>query len=132
MPFLFVNGSEGTPNNVVGATIPLPAGKYTTLHVLGAADTANSDGKITVTYVEGTVELPLRLTAWRSAAAFGESEAVTTNLIHAKTGIQNVKLAIFHQKIPLDPAREVASVVLPAAATPRPHLFAVALEKGKA
>ncbi|MFD8495191.1 Tat pathway signal sequence domain protein [Amycolatopsis sp. NPDC059657] len=132
VPFLFVNGSEGTPNNVVGATIPLPAGKYTTLHVLGAADTANSNGKITVTYVDGTVELPLRLTAWRSAAAFGESEAVTTNLMHAKAGIQNVKLAIFHQKIPLDPAREVASIALPAAATPRPHLFAVTLEKGKA
>jgi alpha-L-fucosidase 2 len=131
VPFLFVNGSEGTPNNVVGATIPLPAGKYVTLHLLGAADTGNADTTLKVSYVDGSVEVPLRLTGWRAPAAFGESEAITTNQPHLRAGVQPVKLTIFHQRIPLDPAGEVASVTLPSAVTPRPHVFAVTLEKGK-
>ncbi|WP_037315755.1 glycosyl hydrolase family 95 catalytic domain-containing protein [Amycolatopsis orientalis] len=131
VPFLFVNGGEGTPNNVVGATIPLPAGKYATLHLLGAADTGNAVTTLKVSYVDGSAEVPLRLTGWRAAAAFGESEAVTTNQLHSRAGVQSVKLAIFHQRVPLDPAREVVSVTLPSAATPRPHVFAVTLEKGK-
>ncbi len=131
VPFLFVNGGEGTPNNVVGSTIPLPAGNYATLHVLGAADTGNAGTTLKVSYVDGSADVPLRLTGWRNPAAFGESEAIVTNQSHTRAGVQSVKLAIFHQRVPLDPAREVASVTLPSAVTPRPHLFAVTLEKGK-
>ncbi|GAA4540933.1 glycosyl hydrolase family 95 catalytic domain-containing protein [Amycolatopsis samaneae] len=134
VPFLFVNGAEGTPNNVLGTgqAIPLPAGKYATLHVLGAADTGKATTTLTVSYRDGTsAQVPLRLTDWRSAASFGETEAVVTTQMHTRAGIQATRLAIFHQRVPLDAAREVVSVTLPAATGPRPHLFALTLEKPK-
>ncbi|MGC7095771.1 glycosyl hydrolase family 95 catalytic domain-containing protein [Amycolatopsis lurida] len=131
--FVFVNGHEGTPNNVVpgGAPIVLPEGAYGVLHLLGASDNGNTNTTMTITYTDGsTAELPLKLTDWRASAAFGESEAITASQLHAKDGPKPVKLAIFHQTIELDPARSPKSLTLPAAAKPRPHLFAITLEKG--
>lgn len=62
VPFLFAHGSGGMPNNAVGATIPLFTGKYATPRLLGAADTV-----LKVSSVDGSADVPLRLTGWRSA-----------------------------------------------------------------
>ncbi|MEV4314430.1 Tat pathway signal sequence domain protein [Actinocrispum sp. NPDC049592] len=131
--FVFVNGSEGTPNNVIpdGKPITVPSGRYSTLHLLAASDNGNTDGSLTVTYADGTAQVPLQITDWRTSPAFGETEAVRTSQMHTRTGPVNVRLSVFHQKITLDPSRELTSLTLPVAPGPRPHIFAVTLEKPK-
>jgi hypothetical protein len=132
--FEFVNGGEGTPNNIVpaGQAITLPNGRYATLHLLAASDNGNTDRTITATYADGsTTQISLRITDWRTPPAFGETEAVRTNQMHTRTGPAAVRLSIFHQKLALDPGKDLVSVVLPAASGPRPHIFAVTLEKPK-
>jgi hypothetical protein len=131
IPFLFTNGGEGTLNNVVaaGQTIELPPGRYGRLHLLGAADTANSETTATAAYADGTAEVPLRLTAWLADPVYGESVAIRTPLLHTRSGPLDVQAAIFHQTVDLDPARELRSLTLPAPAAARPHLFSLSLER---
>ncbi|GAA2431326.1 hypothetical protein GCM10010191_51380 [Actinomadura vinacea] len=130
--FLFVNDVEGTKNNLTasGQTIPVPAGKYARLHLLGASDNGNTDATMTAVYADGsTATLPLRLTDWKSGPAYGESEAIRAPQHHSRTGAKDVKVAIFHQKADLDPAKELKELRLPSLPRPRPHLFAVSLER---
>ncbi|RSM78985.1 Tat pathway signal sequence domain protein [Kibdelosporangium aridum] len=131
IPFEFVNGNEGAPNNIIpaGQTIQLPPGKYPTMHLLAASDNGNTNTKLTVTYADGTAQVPLQITDWRASPAFGETEALRTRQMHTRTGPAETRLSIFHQKVPLDPARELLSITLPAAAKPRPHIFAITLQK---
>ncbi|HKS48942.1 MAG TPA: hypothetical protein VJT49_28310 [Amycolatopsis sp.] len=132
VPFLFTNGSEGSQNNVVatGQTINVPADRYERLHLLGPSDNGNVSSTLIVAYTDGsTAQVPLRLTGWRSGAAFGETEAIRTGQMHSRTDPVNVQLAIFHQLVPLDPARELASITLPNLIKPRPHLFTATPEK---
>jgi alpha-L-fucosidase 2 len=133
IPFEFVNGSEGTPNNIVPAaqTITLPTGRYATLHLLAASDGGNTSSTLTVTYADGTAQIPLRITDWRTPPAYGETEAIRTSQMHSRSGPSAVRLSIFHQKLTLDASRELVSLTLPATAKPRPHIFAITLEKSK-
>jgi len=130
--FLFVNGGEGTLNNVIaaGQTIQVPAGRYDSLHLLGAADTGNSETTVTATYTDGsTGALPLRLTGWLTDPQFAETVAIRAPLLHTRTGPQSIQVAIFHQVVPLDATRELASVTLPQPVGARPHIFALSLER---
>jgi alpha-L-fucosidase 2 len=132
IPFLFVNGVEGTKNNITaaGQTIEVPADGYARLHLLGASDNGNTDTTMTATYADGTTAtLPLRLTDWKAGPAFDETEAIRAPQYHSRTGAKDVKVAIFHQTVELDQARELVSITLPTMTAPRPHLFALTLEK---
>jgi hypothetical protein len=129
--FPFADGAEGTRNNVVatGQTLALPAGRYKTLHVIGAADTANVSLPATLTYADAnTATVPLELTAWLADPNYGETVALRTNLVHTPTGALNLQAALFHQRLPVDPARDLVSITLPTPTGPRPHIFALALE----
>jgi alpha-L-fucosidase 2 len=132
IPFLFSNGSEGDLNNVVatGQSIELPPGRYESLHVLGAADTGNAGLTATLTYADGsTAAVALQLTAWLADPSYGETVAVRTTQVHTRTGALGVQAALFHQIVPVDPTRELRSVTLPQPTGPRPHLFALTLER---
>jgi alpha-L-fucosidase 2 len=132
IPFRFVNGVEGTRNNVTaaGQTIAVPAGAYARLHLLGASDNGNTSTTMTATYADGsTAAVPLRLTDWKTGPAYGETEAVRAPQFHSRTGAKDVKVAIFHQVEDLDPGKELTAITLPTLAAPRPHLFAITLEK---
>jgi len=132
IPFLFVNGVEGTRNNVTaaGQTIEVPAGAYARLHLLGASENGNTNTTMTVTYADGsTAAVPLRLTDWKASPAYDETEAVRAPQFHTRTGAKDVPVAIFHQAVALDPAKALASLTLPAMTAPRAHLFAITLEK---
>ncbi|MBP2473210.1 hypothetical protein JOF53_002082 [Crossiella equi] len=132
IPFTFTNGHEGTRNNVLaaGQTIPLPEGAYTRLHVLGASDNGNTDAQATLHYTDGTAAtVRLALTDWLTSAAFGESEAVRTNQIHDRTGPRPRRASVFHQVLPVDPARRLRALTLPTTTRPRAHVFALTLEK---
>jgi alpha-L-fucosidase 2 len=135
VPFVVVNGVEGTKNNLTaaGQTITVPPGRYSWLHLLGASDNGNADSTVTATYADGsTAALPLQLTDWKSGPVFGETEAIRTRQFHTRTGPRDVAVAIFHQKVVLDETRELRSLTLPALTGPRPHLFALSLEKPSA
>jgi alpha-L-fucosidase 2 len=128
IPFLFVNGVEGTKNNVTsaGQTIELPAGNYARLHLLGASAGGNTDTTMTATYADGsTAAVPLRLTDWKAGPAYGETEAIRAPQYHSRTGAKDVKVAIFHQVADVDPARQLVALTLP---TARAHLFAITIE----
>jgi hypothetical protein len=85
---------------------------------------------MTATYADGsTALLPLRLTDWKAGPAYNETEAIRTPQYHSRTGAKDVKVAIFHQVVELDPAKELTSITLPALTAPRPHLFAISAEK---
>jgi len=132
--FAFTNGSEGSHNNVIaaGQKIDVPAGGYANLHVLGAGDSGNVTIPAVATYADGsTAKLTIQLTAWLSGPAYGETEAVRTSQIHARSGPVGTKAAIFHQTVALDPAKELSSITLtaPASGTARAHVFALTLEE---
>jgi hypothetical protein len=132
IPFLFVNGVEGSKNNVTaaGQTIAVPAGAYARLHLLGASNGGNTNTTMTATYADGsTANLPLKLTEWKTPPAFGETEAVRAPQFHSRTGAKDVKVTIFHQVVEVDPARQLVALTLPAMSTPRAHVFALTLEK---
>ena len=127
IPFLFVNGVEGTNNNVTtaGQTIEVPAGGYARLHLLGASAGGNADAPMTATYADGsTAPVPLQLTDWKAGPAYGETEAVRAPQYHSRAGAKDVKVAIFHQVVDVDPARQLVALALP---TARAHLFAITL-----
>ena len=132
IPFLFVNGVEGSRNNVTaaGQTIAVQPGRYVRLHLLGASDNGNSDASMTVTYADGsTAALPLRLTDWKAGPAYHETEAIRAPQYHSRGGAKDVKVAIFHQVVVVDPAKELSSITLPTLTGPRPHLFAISAER---
>ncbi|HEX6354884.1 glycosyl hydrolase family 95 catalytic domain-containing protein [Actinophytocola sp.] len=132
IPFLFTNGVEGTKNNVTaaGQTIDVPAGDYARLHLLGASNGGNANTTMTARYADGsTATVPLQLTDWKAGPAFGETEAVRTPQFHSRTGAKDVKVAIFHQVVDVDPARQLVALTLPTMTTPRAHVFALTLEK---
>jgi alpha-L-fucosidase 2 len=130
--FLFSNGSEGDPNNVVpaGQTIAPPPGRYASLHVLGAGDTGNASTTVTATYADGTsAATTLRLTGWLADPAYHETVAIRTRQIHTRAGALDVRAGIFHQVLAVDPARELTAITLAAATDARPHIFALSLER---
>ncbi|MFI1868375.1 glycosyl hydrolase family 95 catalytic domain-containing protein [Streptomyces jumonjinensis] len=131
--FSFANGGEGTKNNVIaaGRRIAVPAGSYARLHVLGAGDLGHVTVPVLLSYEDGsTATVPIRLTAWLSGPAYGETEAVRTSQIHTRGGPLGVKAALFHQRAALDPARRLVAVTLnaPASGSARAHVFALSLE----
>jgi alpha-L-fucosidase 2 len=131
--FLFFNGAEGTLNNVVaaGQMIALPQGKYHAIHLIGAADSGNVSIPATLTYADGSTQVvPLQLTGWLADPNYGETVALRTNLVHTPTGALNLQAALFHQKLPADPARDLVSLTLPQPTGARPHIFSLALERG--
>jgi alpha-L-fucosidase 2 len=131
--FSFTNGSEGSNNNLIaaGQKVSVPAGSYAKLHVLGSGDTADVTVPAEFGYADGsTAKADIRLTAWLSGPKYGETEAVRTGQIHTRTGPLSTKAAIFHQRVALDPAKELSSVTLGApSGTARAHIFALTLEK---
>ncbi|MET7617488.1 Tat pathway signal sequence domain protein [Streptomyces sp. NPDC005408] len=131
--FSFTNGSEGSKNNVVaaGQRIAVPTGAYARLHVLGAGDSGNVTVPAVLSYADGsTSTVQIKLTAWLSGPANGETEAVRSSQIHTRTGPVGTKAAIFHQRVALDPSKQLSSITLtaPAGGTARAHVFALSLE----
>ncbi|HEV2781596.1 MAG TPA: twin-arginine translocation signal domain-containing protein [Actinophytocola sp.] len=105
---------------VAAGTLPTPA----------TAETSHVDDRMRSDRAwERFLAGQLRLTDWKSGPAFAETEAIRTTRYHTRAGARDVKVAIFHQVVALDPTRELRSITLPAATAPRPHLFAISLER---
>ncbi|WP_235002525.1 lectin [Actinacidiphila paucisporea] len=130
----------GQPDNleVSGQTIPQPAGSTGHfLGLLGSATNAPTDGsgvpgELTVTYTDGsTAKATVAFSDWTlnggSAQPLpGNTAAITTAYRDtASGGRDTVKAYVFSVKVPLDPAKTVASLTLPVTgAAGTVHLFA--------
>lgn len=109
------------PADVVDAvsskTIPLPAGKYNSLHVLATAIEGNQTRQtFTITYTDGTTSTATQsLSDWSGSAGFrGETDAV--EVPYRLTGDGAVDGNPFHlwaYDFKADPAKEVKSLSLP-------------------
>ena len=59
-----------------GQTLPVTAGKYDQIELLVSAHHGNQQPNLTLDYADGTVNMPLRVTDWAPAPAFGERIAI--------------------------------------------------------
>ena len=96
--------------------------------MLGAAVRGPAEAPVTLRYSDGsTAQVTLRLSDWGRPPGFGERIAVQTTHRHSATGDDPLRVRILHQVLPVDPARTLTSVTLPAAS--RMHLFAITLQQ---
>ncbi|MFG1809700.1 lectin [Streptomyces sp. NPDC049040] len=132
--------ASGQPDNleVAGQTVPQPAGSSGAfLGLLGSATNAPTDGsgvpgELTVTYTDGsTAKATVAFSDWTLNG--GSSKALPGNTAAAVSAYRNtasggrdgVKAYVFSVKVPIDPAKTVASLTLPVTgASGTVHLFA--------
>lgn len=132
--YVFGSPQPGQQNNVEarGQVIPLPAGKFDLLKVLGAAhNNPNGDatGDVVIRHTDGTTRtLPLRFSDWAQTARFGEDETVFMPHRHAGGGDTGPAVRLFTQNLSLDPSKDVASITLPN--QDKFHVFAITAVKG--
>jgi alpha-mannosidase len=113
----FKLGPANVPDAVSGKTIPLPAGKYSSIHVLATALEGNQTRQaFLITYTDGTTSTATQnLSDWSGSAGFrGESDAV--EVPYRLTGDGSVDGNPFHlwaYDFKADPAKEVKSLTLP-------------------
>jgi Chitobiase/beta-hexosaminidase C-terminal domain len=110
-------GSAGVPSAINSATLPLPAGNYSALQVLGAAVQGNHVKQVfVVNYTDGTSDsFTQSMSDWTTPQSYpGEAKAVTMayrvrNLGTTLTG----PVYVYGYTFALNPAKTVASVALP-------------------
>ncbi|MET7285173.1 lectin [Streptomyces sp. NPDC005573] len=140
VPYLWPTVKSGQVDNLemAGQTIPMAAGTSgSSLGLLGTATNASTDGSgvsgtLTVTYTDGTTaRATVGFSDWTLNAGStkpmpGDTTAVTTGYRNTGSGGRDgVKTYVFATKVPLDPAKQVASLTLPVTgSTGTDHLFA--------
>jgi hypothetical protein len=110
-------GSAGVADAVSNKTIPLPAGNYTTLSILGTAVNGNrTDQTFTVTYSDGTsTSFVQSMSDWYTPQHYsGESIADTMAYRLNPNGSQdNRTFYLYGYSFALNSAKTVASLTLP-------------------
>lgn len=119
--------TAGASRNFVkstGQALALPAGKYSSLHIVGASDngsTGSAAATAVVSYVDGsTATVPLELTGWTNKAAdFGNAVALATPYqLKAGTGQTTTAASLYAATVPLDAGKQVRSLSLAAPSVP--------------
>ena len=130
--FPFLLGPSATQDAVTGTTLPLPAGTFSTLYLVGASnDDPQPAQPFVITYTDGsTATTLLDISSWRSPQGFAD-ETIVAQTSHANTpaGTQipgTVSMYGYH--IPIDPTRVVQSLTLPN--NNQVYLFAASLGFG--
>lgn len=129
--FLFPYTSKGKDNLVEtrGQTLALPAGQFKSLDVLCTSTNSNKKEILKVTYADGTSQaIAFAVTDWCVTPKNGEVIVYKAPYRHIPEGVLvDAKPQIFYLSYPLDPAKTVASLVLPD--KPDLYLFAVTMVK---
>jgi hypothetical protein len=114
----FPLGSPGTSDAVSQQTVPLPAGKFSTLQFLATGVRGNQlNQTFTVTYTDGTsTSLKQSLSDWHTPQAYaGESTAATTAYRLIANGTAGTgPFYLYAYALTLDPTKTVKSMTLPA------------------
>jgi predicted alpha-1,2-mannosidase len=120
--------TAGTTKNFVkstGQAIPLPAGQFGSLHIVGASDngsTGAASETAVVTYSDGsTATVPLQLTGWANSTPpdFGNTVAISTPYqLKAGAGKTTAKAQLFETTVPLVAGKTVRSISLATPSVP--------------
>ncbi len=115
----FPLGPANQPDTVTSATVPLPAGSFASLMMLGGivggGDTTPT-ATFTVRYTDGTTStLTQNLSDWVIPVNYpGESIVTCLPYRNWKYGaVQRDSVCVYGYSIPLDPNKTVASIVMP-------------------
>ncbi|SNT43690.1 hypothetical protein SAMN05421770_11621, partial [Granulicella rosea] len=114
----FYFGPAGLLDAVSGKTVTLPAGQFSALKILATGvNGAQAQQSFKVTYTDGTSTTIVQgLSDWFTPSSFaGETRAIT--MAHRDTGtglIDNRTFYLYEYSLTLNPAKTVASVILPA------------------
>jgi lysophospholipase L1-like esterase len=130
-PLIWPNVPSGQPDNVVanGQRIAV-SGAGDALSFVLASTVSGTSGTGTITYKDGSTQTyTLSVQDWYT----GPTDTMTMQLPHwnGPSGTQSAPIKLYTDTVPLDPAKDVASVVLPAvSASPGPstaamHVFAL-------
>jgi hypothetical protein len=108
----------GTSKNFVttsGQQLAIPAGKYATADVLGAAHGGDVVSSATITYTDGTTsDVPFALTDWAGSARNGNTVAIAMDhRIKQNQGTDGPPVNIFREDLSLDPNKTAQSIALP-------------------
>ena len=111
--------SGGTPDAVSSTTIPLPAGNYTTLNLLGAAaNGVQTNQSFVVTYTDGTTTtITQSLSDWWGPPQnyAGESQVLKMPYLVTPTGATlNQSVIVYGYTLAINSAKTVKSLTLPA------------------
>jgi hypothetical protein len=114
----FPLGAAAAADAVSGTTIPLPAGQYSTLQLLGTGSHANQPNQtFTIKYTDGSVKaISQSLSDWFSPQSYpGEAIAATMAYRLIPTGAtDNRPFNLYGYTFALDNTKTVQSITLPA------------------
>jgi hypothetical protein len=110
--------SGGAPDAVSNTTVPLPAGNYTTLNLLGSAvNGKQANQRFVVTYTDGTTTTIMQsLSDWwgPSQNYAGESQVLQTPYLITPTGATlNYVVHLYGYTFAINSAKTVKSITLP-------------------
>jgi hypothetical protein len=110
-------GAAGAADAVAGVTVPLPAGKFSTLQMLAAGVNGNHPNQtFTVTYSDGTTTVITQsVSDWYTSQSYaGEAKAATLAYRLTSTGAaDNRPFNLYGYSFAINNAKTVASVTLP-------------------
>lgn len=118
---VFPLGPANAPNAVANATVPLPAGKYSVLSLLGAASYGSQSGTLVVTYSDGTTtSFTQTFSDWTQTNPIvtqpGESLALAMNYFNTgskSTYNPGFSYNLYGYSFALNPAKTLQSITLP-------------------
>lgn len=115
--FVFPLGAPADQDVVTSTTVPLPAGSYTTLYLIGTGNIAPEPSQpFTVVYSDGSRSTTLLdISPWRSPQGFaGETIVAQTTEANTPSGTKiSGTFDLYGYRIALDPTRMVQSLILP-------------------
>jgi alpha-mannosidase len=128
VPFIIPSVADGQKNAICceGQEVPLPAGRFATLCVLGACHNGSFNESAVLIFSDGSRQMvQLGLSDWCHSPAFGEAPGLAFTHRHRGGGDDVPPPNIRLQKIALPQGKELKAIVLPT--RKEMHVFALTL-----
>jgi lysophospholipase L1-like esterase len=137
LTYTWPDAAPCSPDNILAAGQAMlvngTAGQ-TTLGILGSSSNGDSQGTIVINYTDGTSSTqPVSFNDWAGGPGNGDVAVATMPYRNSSSGSsQTLTMYVYATTVPVDPAKTVASVVLPdvsstAANVTAMHIFALSL-----
>ncbi|MEN6371583.1 MAG: sugar-binding protein [Armatimonadota bacterium] len=128
--FVYGPKAAGDKNFIAcaGQSVAVPKAKYTKIHILGAAIEPDQEADFGLGYQSSVEPAKVVMSSWTGEPMHGEEIGLVTLHRHSKAGDEpGVKCYLFHYTIQVDPAKPLASIVLPK--NDKVRITAITLEK---
>jgi hypothetical protein len=128
--FLYGSKANGEKNAVTcnGQLVTAPKGKYAKVHVLGAAVESDQQAEFGLDYQSGVVPVKVAMSRWSSEPDNGEEIGFMALHRHTRyVDEREYKSYLFHYVIPVDPSKQLLSIILPK--NDKVRVVAITLEK---